>query len=248
MNQARFRFYEELNDFLPASRKKQVFSHPFHGNPSVKDLIESMGVPHTEVDMILVNGESVDFSYKVSSADLISVYPVFECLDISDVQHLRAQPLREIKFVADVHLGRLVKYLRLLGFDTVYDRELSDSEIVNTSVSQRRIILTRDKGLLKNRKVTHGYWIRATDPRIQIKEIVSKFDLKDHLKPFSRCLRCNSLIVDVLKDEIAYKLLPKTRKYYNQFQICPDCRRIYWEGSHYDKMKQFIESLDLPGK
>ncbi len=243
MNQAWFRFYEELNDFIPASRKKQVFSHSFHGNPSVKDVIESLGVPHVEVDMILVNGKSVSFSYKVMDADHVSIYPVFESLDISEVQHLRAQPLRDIKFIADVHLGRLVKYLRLLGFDTVYDREFSDSEIINTSVSQKRIILTRDKGLLKNRKVTHGYWIRSTDPRRQVNEVVSKFDLSRNLKPFTRCLECNSLVKDIPKEDISGMLLPKTKKYYNLFKICPDCSKIYWEGSHFEKMKQFVESF-----
>ena len=245
MSQAWFRFYEELNDFLPVSRKKQLFSHAFSGNPSVKDMIESLGVPHVELDMVLVNSESVSFSYKVKDADHISVYPVFESFNISEVQHLREQPLRDIKFVADVHLGRLVKYLRLLGFDTVYEREFSDSEIVNTSVSQKRIILTRDKVLLKNRKVTHGYWIRSADPHKQIDEVVIRLDLRRHFKPFTRCLECNGLIINIPKEEINERLLPKTRKYYNQFQICPVCRRIYWEGSHFEKMKQFVESFQF---
>jgi uncharacterized protein with PIN domain len=248
MSQVWFRFYEELNDFLPASRKKQLFSHSFNGNPSVKDVIESLGVPHVEVDMILVNGKSVDFSCRLSDEDHVSVYPVFESMDISEVQHLRAEPLRDIRFIADVHLGRLAKYLRLLGFDTAFDRDLEDSKIISISLSQNRIILTRDKGILKNSRITHGYWIRSSDPRKQIIEVSGRFDLKRLFKPFTRCLECNTLIVDVPKEEITEKLLPKTRKYYNHFQICPDCGRIYWEGSHYDRMKQFVESLLPPEK
>ncbi len=243
MNLAWFRFYEELNDFVHVSRRKQFFSHAFNGNPSVKDAIESLGVPHVEVDMILVNGVSVNFGFKLKNGDHVSVYPVFESLDISDVQHLRPKPLRDVRFVADVHLGRLAKYLRLLGFDTVYDRDLEDSKIISISLSQNRIILTRDKGILKNRRITHGYWIRSADPRKQLAEIVSKFDLWKLFNPFARCLECNSLIINVPKEEISARLLPKTKKYFDVFQICPDCGRIYWEGSHFEKMKSFIETL-----
>jgi uncharacterized protein with PIN domain len=245
MNLAWFRFYEELNDFVHVSRRKQLFSYAFNGTPSVKDAIESLGVPHVEVDMILVNSVSVNFGFKLKNGDHVSVYPVFESLDISDVQHLRPIPLRDVRFVADIHLGRLAKYLRLLGFDTIYDRDLEDSKIISISLSQNRIILTRDKGILKNRRITHGYWIRSADPRKQLAEIVSKFDLRKLFNPFTRCLECNSLIINVPKEEIFAELLPKTRKYYNVFHICPDCGRIYWEGSHFEKMNQFVESLAL---
>jgi len=248
MGTAFFRFYEELNDFLPGRKKKQQFLHSFNGNPSVKDAIEALGVPHVEVDMILVNGESVDFSYRLKNNDHVSVYPVFESLDISKIQHLRAEPLRIVKFVADVHLGRLIRYLRLLGFDTVYDSTFTDNEIIRISVSQKKIILTRDKGLLKNRKITHGYWIRSVNPRKQLNEVIDKFDLRRLFKPFTRCLECNGLIKDVPKEQISGKLLPKTGKYFDHFYTCPDCKRVYWEGSHYEKMKQFVESLEKQEK
>lgn len=243
MNQASLRFYEELNDFLPAARKKQFFTHSFKENPSVKDMIESLGVPHVEVDMILVNGESVGFGYKVSDGDHISVYPVFESLDITGIQHLRKEPLREIKFIPDVHLGKLVKFLRMAGFDTVYDSSYDDNEIIDISLSEKRIILTRDKILLRNRKITHGYWVRSTNPRIQMNEILSRFDLRERMHPFTRCIECNSLIMDVPKETISERLPAKTKKYYDIFKICPGCGRIYWEGSHYEKMKAFTDSL-----
>ena len=124
------RFYEELNDFLPADKRKKRFEHSFIDRTSVKDMIESFGIPHTEIDLILVNGNSVNFSYLVNNGDDISVYPMFESLDITDLQHLRAKPLRKPKFILDVHLGTLAKYMRMLGFDSLYQNNYKDEEIV----------------------------------------------------------------------------------------------------------------------
>jgi uncharacterized protein with PIN domain len=243
MNHAWFRFYEELNDFLPASRKKKLFMHEFRDNPAVKDIIESFGVPHVEIDLILVNEISVDFTYRINDGDHISVYPVFESLDISCLQHLREKPLRETKFILDVHLGRLSKYLRMLGFDTEYDRFYDDNTIIERSVAEKRIILTRDKILLRNRKVTHGYWVRSTDPLLQIKELIDHFDLKNSFKLFTRCLECNHFLDNISKESVSEKLPSRTRKYYDVFRICKGCGRIYWEGSHFVKMKGFADSL-----
>lgn len=243
MGTAYFRFYEELNDFLPSARKKQEFSVSYNGTPSIKDLIESLGVPHTEVDMILVNGKSVDFRYKLTAHDRVSVYPVFESLDVSGITRLRPEPLRIPRFICDAHLGRLMKYLRLAGFDTFYNPEFDDRLIVDLSVRKKRIILTRDRGLLKNRLVTRGYWIRSAYPREQFNEVVQKFDLTESFKPFSLCVQCNEALETVNKDEIDSLLLPRTRKYYNDFKRCPACMKIFWEGSHYEKMKEFITSF-----
>jgi uncharacterized protein with PIN domain len=243
MKTAWFRFYEELNDFLPARRKKQSFSYSFSGNPSVKDIIESLGVPHAEIDMILVNSLPVGFSYKLNDADQVSVYPVFESLNISGITHLKARPLRIVKFIPDVHLGRLVKYLRLSGFDTYYDENLNDRQIIDISISEKRIILTRDRGLLKNKLVTHGYWVRSVDPKKQFKEIVIRFDLKKSIKPFTRCMECNTILRDISKNDISGMLMPKTRQFYEDFRQCPGCKRIYWAGSHYEKMKKQLADL-----
>ncbi len=169
---AQFLFYEELNYFLPAEKSKLNFTYNFMGSPSVKDAVEAIGVPHTEIDLILVNGKSVSFSYHITEGDDISVYPVFESMDIVEVTRLREKPLRVAKFVLDVHLGRLAKNLRMLGFDTLYSNNYSDSEIANISTAENRIILTRDTGLLKNKKVTHGYWIRSQYPKEQLKEVM----------------------------------------------------------------------------
>lgn len=243
MNLAYFRFYEELNDFLPSDKRKTSFPYEFNGNPSVKDAIEAIGVPHVEVDLILVNSFSVDFSYKLQDADSVSVYPVFESFDISAVTHLRKNPLRDVKFIADVHLGKLARYLRLCGFDTCFSTDYNDREIINISLSDKRIILTRDKELLKNKRVTHGCWIRSVYPDEQLKEVLLRFDLKKKIAPFTRCMECNGLLEDVAKKDIINHLLPKTRQYYRKFKKCPQCDRIYWNGSHYMRMKRLVRSM-----
>ncbi len=243
MGVALFRFYEELNDFLTAGSRGKEVSYSFSGNPSVKDAIEALGVPHVEVDLILANSSSVDFSYKLRNSDYISVYPVFESFDITPVTHLRAKPLRDMKFITDVHLGKLAKYLRLCGFDTLYDSVYSDDMIINTAITEKRIILTRDRVLLKNKKVTHGYWLRSEQPGQQLKEIFTRLDLKGSVLPFSRCLECNSPLINITKQEIIHNLQPKTRQYYDVFKQCPQCGRIYWEGSHYERMRSFIEKV-----
>jgi len=243
MQQAWFRFYEELNDFLPVLKRKISFTYSFKGNPSVKDAIEAIGIPHVEVDMIMVNGTSVDFSYKLRNEDQVSVYPVFESLNITGITSLREKPLRIMKFIPDVHLGKLSKYLRLCGFDTVFDTILSDKEIIDLSLKEHRIILTRDRGLLKNKRVTHGYWVRSIRPEEQLREILQRFDLKNNLHPFIRCMECNGMLNNVPKEEIMNRLLPKTIDYYTEFKRCLECGKIYWEGSHYERLKEFIMTV-----
>jgi hypothetical protein len=241
MNLAWFRFYEELNEFLPPEKRKKLFSYNFNGTPSMKDAIEAIGIPHVEVDLILVNNLSVDFSYKLRDADSVSVYPVFESFDIKPVTSLREIPLRNPKFILDVHLGKLARYLRLFGFDTLYRIDYKDLEIITISLSERRIILTHDIELLKNKQVNHGYWIRSQHLDEQLKEVLNRFDLKNQVHLFIRCMECNGLLTDVSKKEISDQLLPGTREYYQKFKKCPDCDRIYWEGSHFERMRKYIE-------
>lgn len=243
VNQAIFRFYEELNDFLPSDKKKVAFVHSFVGTPSIKDVIEAIGVPHVEVDLILVNGESVDFKYILKNNDIVSVYPVFETLDISNVTHLREQPLREIKFILDVHLGKLAKYLRMLGFDTFYSNDNEDKEIIRISLEEHRIILTRDIGLLKVKTVTHGYFIRDQKPIGQLAEVLKHFDMYQAIDPFNRCIKCNGKLTMVEKEKIIQELEPLTRNYYNKFFRCTNCQSIFWEGSHFNHMKSFINTI-----
>jgi uncharacterized protein len=243
MNLARFRFYEELNEFLPLNKRKELFDYSFKGNPSVKDAIEALGVPHVEVDLILVNSISVNFSKKLISGDMVSVYPVFESIDITPVIHLREKPLRDIKFILDVHLGKLAKYLRLCGFDTLYRTDLNDREIIDLSVCEKRIILTHDIGLLKNNRVTHGYWIRSQFHDEQLREVLLRFDLVNQILPFTRCMECNGLLAKVPKADILDRLLPHIRETFQKFIKCTGCNRIYWEGSHYEKMRKYLDNV-----
>ena len=240
---ATFRFYEELNDFLAPERRKTAFKHTFNRRASVKDMIESFGVPHTEVDLILANGNSVDFQYIVENGDRISVYPVFESLDIGPLVRLRPNPLRHTKFVIDTNLGRLARYLRLLGLDCLYRNNYKDDELARLSSNQNRILLTRDRALLQRRIVTHGYFVRETTPRLQVREVLLRFDLRNLLSPFTRCTRCNGTIEAVEKGIIEDRLEPKTRKYFDQFRMCRDCGQLYWKGSHHVRAQRLVEEL-----
>ncbi len=231
MNQVSFRFYAELNDFLPAHRRMVPFAHAFEGNPSIKDMIEALGVPHTEIDLILANGISVDFSCRGRDGDSISVYPVFESLDISSLICVRPDPLREPRFILDTHLGKLATYLRMLGFDTLYQNDCSDERLAHVSSQERRILLTRDRGLLKRRIVTHGYCVREVIALRQVVEILRRFDLFTSVTPFQRCLRCNRELAAIEKERIEHRLPPKVRQCYDEYRICRSCDRIYWKGS-----------------
>ncbi len=240
---AYFRFYEELNDFLPPARRKVEFTHRFDRRASIKDMIESFGVPHPEIELILVNGRSVEFSHIVRDGDRISVYPVFECLDISPLLRLRPAPLRKPRFVVDCNLGRLARYLRLLGLDCVYRNDFSDDDVAAISVMQHRIVLTRDRRLLQRKIINHGFFIRAVQPRDQTREVLSRLDLYGSTRPFTRCTRCNALLRPVEKRRIEHRLEPKTRRYYHQFLQCPDCHHVYWQGSHHSRAQRLIDEL-----
>jgi uncharacterized protein len=245
--QADFRFYAELNDFLPSERRFRSLSRTFAPGASVKDAIEAFGVPHTEVDVILVNGESVDFSYSLRPGDRVSVYPVFESLDIASVSHVRPKPLRDPRFVLDAHLGQLARYLRMLGFDSLFERDRADVELIAISTGDRRTLLTRDLGVLKRRAVTHGYYVRETSPRAQLIEVVRRFDLFGSMAPFTRCVNCNGRTRPVAKEKIADRLEPRTRRYFDEFRECEACSQIYWKGSHYDRMLEFVEVVRRAG-
>jgi uncharacterized protein with PIN domain len=240
---ATFRFYEELNDFLPPHRRKVRFPATFDDSPSVKDTIESLGVPHTEIDVILVNGLSIDFSYRLHDGDDIAVYPVFESLDVTNVTRLRPAPLRTAAFICDVHLGRVARILRILGFDTLYHNDYSDHEIVTIASSDHRIVLTRDRGLLKHSAVTHGYCVRSTEWREQTHEIIERFDLRKAAAPFTRCAVCNGIIARVEKNEIIGLLEDQTKQCYEAFSRCRSCGKIYWEGSHFVKLRELVGEL-----
>jgi len=238
---AEFRFYAELNDFLPPGRHRASFAYSVAGTRSVKDAIEAIGVPHTEIDLILVDGLSVGFDCVLRGGERVAVYPVFERLDIAPLQHLRPRPLRDPRFVLDVHLGTLARHLRLAGFDCLYRNDYRDFELVTAAVAEGRIILTRDKGLLKRRLVTHGYFVRATEPWEQVREVVSALQLEASLRPFTRCRACNIVLQEVAKAQVLERLPEKVRGAYDRFQLCRGCGRLYWEGTHYARLRRRLD-------
>ncbi len=243
MHYATIRFYAELNDFLPSPSRYQTLYQYFNGTPGVKDLIEAWGVPHPEVDLVLINGESVSFQRRVNPGDRISVYPMFESIDISSAIEVRSKPLRELLFVLDVHLGKLAKYLRMLGWDAKYANNAGDEELAEISFQERRVLLTRDRELLMRSKVEYGYYVRSTDPLEQLEEVLHRFDLFDSVRPFQRCIKCNMLLEPISKEEVEPRLPPKVKKHFTEFFYCPGCSRIFWKGTHYQKMQDFIATL-----
>ena len=223
------------------------FVYPFGGMPSIKDAIEAIGVPHVKVDLILVNSQPVDFGYRLKNNDYVSVYPVFETLEISGVSPLRKKPLREVKFILDVHLGKLARYLRMVGFDTLYRNDNDDNEIIRISLAEQRIILTRDIGLLKVKSVTHAYFVRDQNAKGQLVEVLNRFDLHGAIEPFSRCIKCNGKLESVEKEEVLQQLEPLTKKYFDKFRRCAQCHSIFWEGSHFERMQSFIAAIKHAG-
>jgi len=240
---AYFRFYAQLNDFLTCERRGLSFVYVFQAGGAAKGMIEALGVPHTEIDLILVNGVSADFSWPVLDGDRISVYPRFQSIDIESLTQVRLSDLPEARFVTDTHLGRLASYLRMLGFDTLYRNDYCDAELAELSRSQGRALLTKDVGLLKRSSVTHGYFVREVHPPWQLREVVRHFGLSGAMAPFQRCLRCNSLLQPTVKQDVEGRLPPRTRKLFNDFHLCPACGRIYWKGSHYEHMQRLVDSV-----
>jgi hypothetical protein len=240
---ATFCFQGELNFFLPQHQQNANFIYQFKERPSIKDAIESLGVPHPEVNSIVVNGKAVDFSYLMKDEDRIIVYPI--SVDPKIIPTIPLQPpLPTIpRFILDVHLGKLASSLRMLGFDTLYRNDYEDAQIAFVAFQDKRIVLTRDKGVLMRNLVTHGYYIRETDPDKQIVEVLKRFNLSNLVKPFRRCIRCNGVLTPVAKEAIADQLPQRTKQQIDEFRRCNSCRQIYWQGAHYERMEKFVRQV-----
>jgi len=237
------RFYEELNRFLPDDRRKQPFRAVVPPGSTTKSLIENLGVPHTEVDLVLVNGESSDFSRKLADGDIVSVYPMFESWDVGVVSRVRTVPLRVTRFIADVHLGRLARLLRMMGFDTEWANHLPDDLIVSVARREGRIILSRDRGLLKRRAVTHGCLVRSLEPREQLSEVLARFDLARQVRLFSRCMDCNVVLARVTRASVLDALPPSVAETCSEFSRCPRCGKVFWRGTHWETMKRLAADV-----
>ncbi|MDH3646889.1 MAG: Mut7-C ubiquitin/RNAse domain-containing protein [Gammaproteobacteria bacterium] len=241
--QAEFRFYEELNDFLPDDKKRKSFTHAFTGNPSVKELIVSLGVPHTQCDLILVGDEPVSFSHRLQGGERVAVFPVFERFDISPANRLRPRPLRRSRFVLDFELKKLGRLLRLAGVDCAYHSELSDLDIIEIASAEKRTILSRNEELLKHGRVTHAYQVQANDPPAQFREIIEAFDLRRSIKPLSRCTECNGQLRIADDSEVMDRLPFTMLATFDDFWQCEQCQHVQWKGSHYVQLATLLEQI-----
>jgi uncharacterized protein with PIN domain/sulfur carrier protein ThiS len=231
------RLHGELNDFVSATRRERPLLVSW-SRRSIKDLLESLGVPHPEIAVILANGAPVDLGYLPAPHDAIDVFPWQD-----DLPAAPQLPPPAPRFVLDTHLGKLAERLRLLGFDTCYRNNYDDSVLAHIAADEGRILLTRDRGLLKRGSVTYGRYVRATESFQQVIEIMRRFDLWDAIAPFRRCIRCNGALQPVVKSAIADQLPPRIRAEYDEFRRCTSCGRIYWAGSHYRRLCQFVERV-----
>lgn len=233
---ATFRFYEELNDFLAPERRRRSFSTPCARAATTKHMIEAIGVPHTEVELILVNGESAGFDRLLADGDRVAVYPKFESLDITPLLRVRERVLRDLRFVADAHLGGLARFLRMAGFDTLYDNNYTDRDIEQISIADARIVLTRDRDLLKRRGISHGCYVHTLKSAHQFAEIVQRLDLAGSIHPFTLCLKCNTPLRAIGTALVLDRLPPGVREHHAEFSICDQCQGVFWKGSHWQRM------------
>jgi len=240
-----FRFYAELNDHLPGTRRQVTFIYAVKDGATVEDAVESLGVPTDQIDLVLLNGESTELSRELHDGDYLSVYPVFESFDVANTTKVRDRPLRTPRFVLDVHLGTLAHYLRMLGFDSAFDKDADDDALMMQSREEKRALLSKDRRLLQREEIARKYCVRGDDPRLQLIEVLDRFDLYSIVSPFTRCMECNTPLVQIPKEEIRPRIPPSVEARFRNFQHCPACDRIYWKGSHYERMKKFIDSLPL---
>ncbi|MEW5863884.1 MAG: Mut7-C RNAse domain-containing protein [Pseudomonadota bacterium] len=235
MATARFRFHGELEHFLPRERRGVAFAYACARAATLKNAIEALGVPHTEVALVLVNGERATLSRIVREGDAVEVYPW-------PARPAPAEPGRP-EFVADAHLGGLARFLRMLGFDTVHEPQISDATIRRLAWKERRIVLTRDRELLKCREIARGCYVHARKPEAQLREVVERFGLAACARPFTLCLACNVALKPVPKAAVLDRLPAAVAASREHFMHCARCDRVYWEGSHYARMRAALARI-----
>lgn len=243
MTAVSFRFYAELNEHLPDGRRQVRFIHPVSEGSTVREAIAALGVPVNEIDLLLVNGQSGDLSYCPNEGDFVSVFPTFDAIDVGPITRIENRPPRRMRFVLDVHLGKLAHHLRMLGFDTLYRNDYRPIDLLDIACREDRILLSKGKKLVENSDITAGYRIRSSDPREQLIEVLVRFDLWSATCPFTRCLHCNTILLPAQEQDLIVPLPEKVRSLFRDFNRCPSCQRIYWQGSHFGKMKTFIDGI-----
>lgn len=232
MGQITLTVHGKLNDFLPNHSIENSVQVPFNQKTALKHIVEVIGIPHPEVGIVQVDGHEAGLNYAVQDGDQVHIFPRV----VAELHYSAEGP----KFVLDNHLGKLADYLRLLGFDVVYAKDWPDGDIAQYAHEQSRILLTRDRGLLKRKIVADGYCVRADDPEQQLAEVVAQYRLNNYVTPFQRCSRCNGKLAPARKEDIIEQLQPLTRKYYDEFTQCAGCGQIYWKGSHFQHMQNML--------
>ncbi|SFD98587.1 Mut7-C RNAse domain-containing protein [Massilia yuzhufengensis] len=240
---ASFRFHAQLNAFLPRERRQQEFALPCARDATVKHIIEALGVPHTEVGLLLVNGEQAGFDQRLDDGDRVGVYPSFGTAEDGPLQQLRVWPAGRLRFVADAHLGALARLLRMAGYDTLYDNHYHDDEIERVARAEGRVLLTRDRELLKRRTVELGCYLHAIDPPAQLRELFARLRLAGDVRAFSLCLHCNQPLRPASKAEVLDRLPPRVAATHEDFTTCDQCCRVYWNGSHHERMRTLLEGV-----
>lgn len=241
--QIRARCYAELNDFLTADRRQRTIEVHLNAPAPVRHLIVNLGIPPSEVELVMINGSSKGLDAGLGDGDRVALYPMFESLDISPLLRMRRRPLRSVRFIADAHLGRLARHLRLLGFDTLFANDPGDERLAAIAAEESRILLTRDRALLMRRAVTHGIYVPQKRPREQVRHVLDRLDLYRLLRPFTRCTVCNGLLAPVSKDEVRNKLPPRVLAKFDEIWECGGCDRVYWQGSHYVRLRSIVDQL-----
>jgi hypothetical protein len=244
----KIRFFGNLNDFLSAKKRYKPCITPVGGHQTVKDILESVGIPHAEVNVIRVNRCCVSFSHKPGADDRVEIFPLKYQFKSGQVLPLLPQLPAQPRFLLDEHLGKLAKLMRMCGIDTRLFHGKTDRELADMASRMKRIVLTRDVELLKRKNIKRGYWIRNQDPERQLNEVFNRFDLFDKINPFFRCMLCNGLIKMVSKKTVAARLPFRTRAFFNEYYRCNSCGKIYWKGSHFIKMEKRIGKLVRTGK
>lgn len=229
-------FSPKLDFFLVEKFKGKSIELPFRENQTYKHIIESLGIPHTEIGQITIKNQVIDINSISRRGDHVKILSV---LDGERSGNRIIGP----RFILDNHLGKLSRYLRMLGFDCLYDNQCEDKILALRSHEENRILLTRDRRLLMRSIVESGYCIRSFEPVYQLQEVVGRFELRQQIQLFGRCPICNSEIVEIPKDMIVDRLEPLTRKYFSEFKICKACGKIYWKGSHIKKILEILEPI-----
>lgn len=237
------RFYEELNAFIPQDLRKKRFTHTLKVQTSVKDLIESFNIPHTQVNMILVNSEQAEFGHLINDHDDVSVFPYFHRFDVTNLTKITHPEPQTIRFVVDNHLKNLARDLRMLGLDTIYNESNATSKLIALANSQDRILLTKNRNVLKYNILNYGYYVYAKQKDDQLEEVIMQFKLTDKIRFLSRCLECNTKIKSIEKEKVCDRLPIKVREKHSTFTYCPNCDRIFWKGTHYEMMVQKFEKI-----